>query len=134
MANRSARRTHADRVLNHFRARKKPLSAYQFLEARRAEGVTAATTVYRALDQLVAAGRVQRLASPSAWTARCDRHHAATPIFEIGEDRGAVKEHIDVRLAPYIAALSEPTGFAPDRSVTKIRGRCGTGREAAPSS
>ncbi|MEM7120713.1 MAG: Fur family transcriptional regulator [Pseudomonadota bacterium] len=127
----SRRRTHADRVLDHLRHQDKPLSAYQILEALRSEGVTAATTVYRALDQLLAAGRVHRIESLNAWTVCCDPRHTETPVFEICEDCGAVTEHVDTRLAENIAALSSHSGFKPEHSVIEIRGRCGACRPDA---
>ena len=131
MAGRSERRTHADRVLEHLRRQNKPLSAYKILEDLRSEGVTAATTVYRALDQLLAAGRVHRIESLNAWTACCDPSHAETPVFEICEDCGTVTEHVDTRVAQDIATLSKRSGFTPERSVIEIRGRCGTCRADA---
>lgn len=133
MAGRSARRTHADRVLEHLRHQTKPQSAYEILEDMRAQGITAATTVYRALDKLLAAGRVHRIESLNAWTTCCEPHHSETPVFEICDGCGAVTEHMDAHLARDIAALSERTGFVPDRSVIEIHGRCGACHAGAPT-
>jgi Fur family zinc uptake transcriptional regulator len=127
------RMTHADRVLAHLRRQAKPLSAYQILEDLRGEGVTAATTVYRALDRLVASGQVHRIESLNAFAACCDPAHEAAPVFEICEDCGAVTEHVDTRLADGIAALSSRSGFAPAHSVIEIRGRCGICRPDVPA-
>ncbi|MEM7777574.1 MAG: FUR family transcriptional regulator [Pseudomonadota bacterium] len=125
MAERAEGRNHAERVLGHLRIQNKPLSAYELLERLRAEGITAATTVYRALDKLLADGRVHRIESLNAWMACCDPSHAETPVFEICVDCGAVSEHFEARFAHDIAALSKRTGFTPDRSVIEIHGRCG---------
>lgn len=125
MAGRTGRWTHADRVLEHLRRQTKPLSAYEILEDLRSEGVTAATTVYRALDQLVTSGKVHRLESLNAFTACCDPSHAGSPVFEICEDCGAVTEHVHTRLAKDIAVLTSSSGFKPAHSVIEIRGRCG---------
>ncbi len=133
MARRSGRRTHADRVLEHLRRQTRPLSAYQILEDLRDDGVTAATTVYRALDQLLAARRVHRIESLNAWTACCDPSHTETPVFEICEDCGAVTEHVHTSLTKDIAALSSHSGFEPSHSVIEIRGRCGACRADAPT-
>lgn len=124
MAGGSSRRTHADRVFDVLQAQGQPLSAYQILEALRPDGVNAATTVYRALDQLHGAGRVHRIESLNAWTVCCAPRHAEPPVFEICTDCGAVTERLDNRLARDVAALSDRTGFAPDTSVIEIRGRC----------
>lgn len=121
----TGRRTHADRVLEHLRRQTKPRSAYQILEDLRCEGVTATTTVYRALDQLVASGKVHRIESLNAFTACCDPSHTGSPVFEICEDCGAVTEHVHTRLAKDIAVLSRSSGFKPAHSVIEIRGRCG---------
>ena len=131
MAGRSERRTHADRVLEHLRRQSKPLSAYKILEDLRSDGVTAATTVYRALDQLLATGRVHRIESLNAWTVCRNPSHTETPAFEICTDCGAVTEHLDARLACDVAELSDRTGFSPDRSVIEIRGQCGDCRSNA---
>ena len=134
MAGGSARRTHADRVLDCLHVQARPLSAYQILEALRGEGLTAPTTVYRALDQLLTAGCVHRIETLNAWTACCAPRHAETPVFEICTDCGAVTEHLDARLACDVAELSNRTGFSPDRSVIEIRGRCGDCRSNALTS
>ncbi|QPH53311.1 Fur family transcriptional regulator [Pontivivens ytuae] len=131
MASDPKRKTHAERVLEHLRRQTKPLSAYQILEDLRGEGVTAPTTVYRALDQLVASGRAHRIESLNAFTACSDPSHTETPVFEICEDCGAVTEHVDARLAESIAALSSHSGFTPQHSIIEIRGRCGACRPDA---
>ena len=118
------RLTHADRVLEVLRRRGRPLSAYEILEALREDGVTAATTVYRALAKLLDVGHVHRIESLNAWTACCEPHHSETPVFEICDGCGNVTEHVASHLARDIAALSTDSGFAPDRSVIEIHGRC----------
>ena len=120
----STRVTHADRVLEYLQHRNRPVSAYEILEDLRDEGVTAATTVYRALAKLNASRRVHRIESLNAWAACCEPHHVETPVFEICDDCGSVKEHVDTSLASNIAALSARSGFVPDRSVIEIHGRC----------
>lgn len=129
----SVRVTHADRVLEYMKRRNRPVSAYEILEDLRDEGVTAATTVYRALAKLSASGRVHRIESLNAWAACCEPHHAETPVFEICDDCGHVKEHVDTRLTSNIAALSARSGFVPDRSVIEIHGRCSNCDTAVPN-
>ena len=133
MADSPRRKTHAERVFEHLQGRAKPLSAYRILEDLRGEGVTAVTTVYRALDRLVASGRVHRIESLNAFTACCDPDHDEAPVFEICEDCGAVTEHVDPGLTRGIAALSSHSGFTPEHSVIEIRGRCGACRAEAPT-
>ena len=47
----------------------KPLTAYEILEKLRPKGVSAPTTVYRALDKLVASAKVHRIESLNAFVA-----------------------------------------------------------------
>ena len=127
------RLTHADRVLEFLRRQGRPLSAYEILEALRADGVTASTTVYRALAKLHEAGHVHRIESLNAWTVCCEPHHSETPVFEICGGCGNVTEHVSSHLARTIAALSADSDFAPDRSVIEIHGRCSDCGATAPN-
>ena len=133
MKTRSAPPAHAERVLQHMRRQERPVSAYQILDGLRSDGITAATTIYRALEQLRAAGRIHRIESLNAWTVCCDPSHATTPIFEICSECGAVTEHIDTHLCREITRFSDRTGFAANRSVIEIHGRCGNCRVTAPN-
>ncbi len=134
MTQEPARVTHADRVLEFLRRQHRPLSAYEILEALRGDGVTAATTVYRALAKLLAEGHIHRIESLNAWTVCCEPHHATAPVFEICDDCGNVTEHVASHLARDIAALATDSGFAPNRSVIEIHGRCSACETAAPES
>ena len=62
----SKRVTHADRVFKYLQSQDRPVSAYDILEALRGDGVTASTTVYRALEKLLHAGKVHRIESLNA--------------------------------------------------------------------
>ena len=106
MADSSKRKTHAERVFEHLRHQSEALSAYQILDDLRGQGVTAATTVYRALHQLVASGRVHRIGSLKAFTVCADSRHAETPIFEICKECGDVNERVDPGFTENIAILS----------------------------
>ena len=128
-----ARLARADRVLEFLRRQGRPFSAYEILEAFREDGMTAATTVYRALAKLLETDHVHRIESLNAWTACCEPHHSEPPVFEICDGCGNVTEHVASRLARTIAALSTDTGFAPDRSVIEIHGRCSDCGGTAPN-
>jgi Fur family zinc uptake transcriptional regulator len=116
--------THADRVLRYLMQQDRPLSAYDILEGLRPDGVTASTTIYRALEKLLESGRVHRIESLNAWTVCCGTHDDNIPVFAICDDCGIVTEHIDVEFTNSIAGLSKRTGFAPNHSVLEIHGRC----------
>ncbi|MCY3874613.1 MAG: transcriptional repressor [Rhodobacteraceae bacterium] len=128
-----SRQTHTVRVLEFLRRQWPPLSAHGILEALRADGVTAATTVYGALAKLHEAGHVHRIESSNAWTACREAHHSETPVFEICGGCGNVTEHVSSHLARTIAALSADSDFAPDRSVIEIHGRCSDCGATAPN-
>ena len=89
------RLTHAERVFNFLKKQKQPLTAYEILDLLRSDGITAATTVYRALDKLHQNGLIHRIESLNAWTICCGSHKNKIPVFEICNDCGDVKEHLD---------------------------------------
>lgn len=124
MTERSQRLTHADRVLRYLKAQNRPFSAYEILEGLRGEGVTASTTVYRALEKLLGDGLVHRIESLNAWTICCGSHDGKTPVFAICDDCGNVTEYIDEDFTHSLASLSERIGFSPKHSVLEIHGRC----------
>jgi Fur family zinc uptake transcriptional regulator len=128
----SKRITHAERVYNHLKGCDRPVSAYEILEDLRADGISASTTVYRALEKLLRAGKVHRIESLNAWTVCRGSHEGETPVFAICNDCGAVTEHVDTGFADSIASLSNRTGFAPNHSVLEIHGRCSDCDTGAP--
>ncbi len=133
MEKRSKRITHADRVLRYLQQQDRPLSAYDILEGLRSDGVTASTTVYRALEKLLDAGQVHRIESLNAWTVCCGEHDHEIPVFAICDDCGNVTEHIDSDFNHSIAGLSERTGFEPNHSVLEIHGRCSECNTGVPA-
>ncbi|MEO0915365.1 MAG: Fur family transcriptional regulator [Pseudomonadota bacterium] len=133
MEKRSKRVTHADRVFSYLKTKDRPMSAYEILDGLRKDGVSASTTVYRALEKLLEAGKVHRIESLNAWTVCCGAHDGKTPVFAICDDCGAVTEHVDSDFAASIASLSERTGFHPNHSVLELHGRCSSCSAAVPS-
>jgi len=125
MAESSKRKKNAERVFEHLQHQTKALSAYQILNDLRHQGMTAATTVYRALDQLLASGRVHRIESLNAFTVCNQPRHTETPVFEICKECGDVTERAGTGLIENIEILSRRSGFQPEHSVVEIRGRCG---------
>ena len=118
------RLTHADRIFNFLKKQKKPLTAYEILELMRVEGINAVTTVYRGLDKLNKKGLIHRIESLNAWTVCCGSHKNKIPVFEICNDCGDVKEHLDQKLTDNIKNLSDRTGFRADNPVLEIHGLC----------
>lgn len=103
----------------------RPLSAYELIEKLRDHGVNAPTTVYRALNRLIAAGQVHRLESLNAFVC-CTRHcrHGIT-VFAICDARGAVAEFDDDDVAMRLTAWAHDADFSLERATIELRGRCG---------
>jgi Fur family zinc uptake transcriptional regulator len=120
-------------VLKYLQSQDRPVSAYDILEGLRDDGVTASTTIYRALEKLLDAEKVHRIESLNAWTVCCGEHDGKTPVFAICDDCGTVTEHVDDEFADSIAGLSERTGFAPKHLVLELHGRCSGCSTSVPS-
>ncbi len=116
--------THADRILGFLKNQNKPLTAYEILEMMRDDGIKAATTVYRGLDKLNEKGLIHRIESLNAWTVCCGSHKNKIPVFEICNDCGDVKEHLDQKLTDNIKNLAIRTGFKANNPVLEIHGLC----------
>ena len=104
-----------------------PMSAYNLLDHLRVEGFRAPLQVYRALDKLVAQGRVHRLESLSAFMACQDpdcTSHAAT-VFMICEKCGKVSERSDASVALDLQAVARSDNFSVSKTNIELRGACG---------
>jgi Fur family transcriptional regulator, zinc uptake regulator len=114
-------------VLNKLTKTVQPMSAYTLLDELRGEGLKAPLQVYRALDKLVAQGRVHRLESISAFVA-CQhpdcQNHAAT-IFMICENCGKVSEQASAGVAKALTTMAKTDGFAVQKISIELRGACG---------
>ncbi len=114
-------------VLDKLSKTDQPMSAYTLLDELRGDGLKAPLQVYRALDKLVAQGRVHRLDSISAFVA-CQhpdcQSHAAT-VFMICEKCGKVSEKSDAAVAKALVSAARAEGFSIERTSIEIRGACG---------
>ena len=111
-------------VFEALRKAKHPVGAYALLDQLREHGLRAPLQIYRTLDQLIELKIVHRLESLNAWTLCCDAEHDSTPVFAICNDCGNVNEYFDENLSNNIAKISRRRGFAADRSIIEIHGRC----------
>ena len=103
-----------------------PLGAYSILNELLEHGFKSPLTVYRALNQLTSKGLLHKLESLNSWTTCCGKHHLNPPVFAICNDCGNVTEHFDEVLINSLNAISEKSGFTPDRSIIEIHGQCDT--------
>ena len=114
----------------------KPLSAYDLLERLRPIGVFAPTTVYRALEKLLTAGRVHRIESLNAFVAcraseaDAHAHDRLATGFTICDNCGVVSEFVDPSLQARIEGAAAAESFRPS-SVVEIHGRCAACAEAS---
>ncbi len=123
---RGARLTRQRRsVLEIVAASKRPLGAYEILDALRREQPGAApATVYRALDFLLEQGLVHRLESLHSYI-RCVHPGEPHPgQFLICRDCGLVEEIEYPAIQRSIGRAAEHSGFQASDEVIEIRGRC----------
>ena len=105
----------------------KPASAYDIAEAvSKSEGRRiAANSVYRILDLFVNANLARRVESANAYVANKHPDCLHDCIFLICDNCGQTTHIDDDTLAGGVRAAAKQAGFAPDRPVIEVRGRCG---------
>jgi Fur family zinc uptake transcriptional regulator len=104
-----------------------PASAYDIAEkVSQDEGRrVAANSVYRILDLFVGANLARRVESANAYIANDHPDCLHDCIFLICDRCGQTTHIDDDRLAGGVRAAARAAGFAPDRPVIEVRGRCG---------
>lgn len=102
-----------------------PLTAYKILaEMRERNPKAAAPTVYRALDALVKSGCVHRVESINAFVACQRERHDCPAVMSICDECGLVEERSAPRLVGELSNMVAASGFAPQRHVIEVHGRC----------
>ncbi len=103
----------------------KPIGAYDILEKLSAEGKRAAPpTVYRALDFLIDAGLVHRLASLNAFIGCPDPERSHAGQFLICRDCRSVTELDDAEIEAMVGGKAAELGFRAEHQVLEIDGIC----------
>ena len=133
MANRKGAQ-HATNIMSALSEAPRPMSAYDLLDRLRPTGGAAPLTVYRALDKLIAAGKVHRIESLNAFVAcrKGEHHHVhdddrqppRTVAFTICDRCGAVDEFEDETLSEHLTRALGRRRFAPRTSAIEVRGLC----------
>jgi len=105
----------------------KPASAYDIADKVSAsEGRrVAANSVYRILDLFVAANLARRVESANAYIANDHPDCLHDCIFLICDTCGQTTHIDNDKLATGVRDAAREAGFAPDRPVIEVRGRCG---------
>jgi len=102
------------------------MTAYQILDAVRAQGITAPPTVYRALNRLVDEGLAHRVESLNAYVACVhSRHGNSAAIFSICENCGLVVELESTEAVAGLREAASGRGFRVERMTAEVRGLCG---------
>ena len=105
----------------------KPASAYDIadkvstVQGRR----VAANSVYRILDLFVGANLARRVESANAYIANDHPDCLHDCIFLICDTCGQTKHLDDDRITGGVRAAAKAAGFAPERPVIEVRGKCG---------
>ena len=113
-------------VLNTLVSAHRPFGAYEIMDRLAEQGPRPAPiTVYRALDFLLDAGLVHRIASRNAFIA-CIRDHdaAESVIFLICENCGRAGEASSASVREALNAAAAAVGFTPKMPVIEVVGLC----------
>jgi Fur family transcriptional regulator, zinc uptake regulator len=105
----------------------RPASAYDIAEkVSQVQGRrVAANSVYRILDLFVGSNLARRVESANAYVANDHPDCLHDCIFLICDSCGQTKHIDDDKLSGGVRAAAKAAGFAPDRPVIEVRGRCG---------
>jgi Fur family zinc uptake transcriptional regulator len=117
------------KVLEVVAASHTAIGAYEIMARLGTEGrPPAPVSVYRALDFLIAAGLIHRLASLNAYVVcahPCERHGAQ---FLICQRCGVIAEMTSAAVTDAITAGAEAAGFAITSPLVELAGVCGSCR------
>ena len=104
----------------------KPASAYDIADkVSKAQGRrVAANSVYRILDLFVGANLARRVESANAYVANDHPGCLHDCIFLICDSCGQATHIDDDSVAGGVRAAAKQAGFAPDRPVIEVHGRC----------
>lgn len=104
----------------------KPASAYDIADdASKATGRRIApNTVYRILDLFVGANLARRVESANAYVANAHPDCLHDCIFLVCDSCGQTTHIDDDAITRSVRKAAAATGFAPERPVVEVRGKC----------
>lgn len=104
----------------------KPASAYDIAEAvsRAQDRRVAANSVYRILDLFVGANLARKVESANAYIANAHPECLHDCIFLVCDGCGQTTHLDDDRITRGVRNAAQAAGFAPERPVIEVRGRC----------
>jgi Fur family zinc uptake transcriptional regulator len=105
----------------------RPASAYDIADKVSADQGrrVAANSVYRILDLFVGANLARKVESANAYVANEHPDCLHDCIFLICDSCGQTTHLDDDRLSGGVRAAAKAAGFAPERPVIEVRGKCG---------
>ena len=109
-----------------------PMSAYDILDRVREEGIRAPLQVYRALEKLIALGRVHKIASLNAFVACAHRHRGHATAFAICDHCKSVLEFSLPVSNATLNGWSRKTKFAVANTCLEVHGCCADCANAQP--
>ena len=119
-------------VLEILQDSSEPMSAYDVLhELQKVTGKVAPPTVYRTLSSLQHQRAIHRLESLNAYVV-CNQNcmHNA-PIISICDTCGEVEESVSDELLANLSDIVQRKGFAAERHVIEVHGKCAPCAEKA---
>ena len=104
----------------------RPASAYDIAEAVSKEQGrrVAANSVYRILDLFVGANLARRVESANAYVANAHPECLHDCIFLVCDTCGQTTHIDDDRLTAGVRSAAKAAGFAAERPVIEVRGKC----------
>ena len=113
------------RVFEALAASSAPLGAYDLVERLGRERRIAPISVYRALDFLIEAGLIHRIATRNSYLP-CHHSHAPheTTVFLVCTRCGGVDEVASPEVARGIDGTATAAGFRADHGSVEIAGEC----------
>lgn len=104
----------------------RPASAYDVAEllSQREHRRVAANSIYRILDLFVATNLVRRIESANAYVANAHPGCVHDCIYLVCDACGGITHVDDDRLTGGVRAAAAAAGFAAERPVIEVRGRC----------
>lgn len=117
------------RVLEELARTSSPLGAYDLVERLAGERRISPISVYRALDFLMAAGLVHRIAARNTYLPCHHEHqHDETTVFLICSRCGAVDERTSLAVAEGLDGTAQAAGFQVQSRSVELEGQCGACR------
>ena len=113
-----------DTIFQFLNKIKKPISAYEILDNLRDKGFKAPMSIYRALDTLMAEGKVHKINKEKKYVVCNHRHKDDNLIFSACKKCKVVIEYQSDNINKFITQLCKNNNFKQLGSNIRIEGYC----------